>query len=147
MKGILLKEDRGWIVQQKDTMMFLSLHPDDERALNTYKLDEIEGKEVEFAILRKGVEYGFPNDTRTPVHDMAKLILPTNASERWSKIMDDKNPKQGQTILSKETSENWDDIFYTYQMENYPPHGGPFDDAIPLEDWLKQNYPIPPLKR
>lgn len=37
----------------------------------------------------------------------------------------------------------WDDIYDEYSTEQYPPFGGPFTDAIPFIDWLKQNYKAP----
>lgn len=166
MKGIIAKRLNSWdvryFVEDKNDARIgvwksLPIHPDDKRALNTYKIDELEGKEVEFEEQEIYIGQHGNGFNKVGLQKFAKLILPTKRPIDYLDECIKSSPqmvKENSSVPTKAPESSWDDIkeeliaaWDSIPMGNYPPNviaKWLKDKMAPAIDKLRNH---PPLKR
>lgn len=164
MRGILTETSRGWFVKEivsedrlrtmqsyGDNLDEYPLHPDDVKLILEEREDYpniwVGSNEIEFEIVNVYVE---PPETihcnrgadvpHAKMIDETHYLLSTKANRKRLQSHSD------QMIDRMNDDEEWDNIFHDYQMDNYPPFGGPFTDAVSFEEWLKNKF-HPPVRK
>lgn len=161
MIGTIHKTSNGWIIKPKlnedririmqsygDSVDKYPLHPDDVKKYCKGVVFFGDDTEVEFEIVevcvdsRAGTLEEFEKNhmSYARIIDETFYLLSTNANRERLESHSD------QMIGIMNDDKEWDEIFHNYQMDNYPPFGGPYGDAEPLEEWLKR-YFYPPKRK
>jgi hypothetical protein len=65
---------------------------------------------------------------------------------KYAKLMSSIDLDNLQTYPDGE-HEQWDSIHEEYSNEQWPPFGGPFNDSMTFNDWLKLNFNPPTRKK
>lgn len=131
MKGKLVNTNNGWVIRVK---------PNDERIRQMISY----GDDVEI------IDYPLhPEDVEKHCKGVvffADVDIDFELVEVYVEPPDTIHCNRGSNVKYAKISTSWDNIFDDYQKENYPPFGGPFDDAYTLSEWLKKNFHPPKRK-
>lgn len=95
-----------------------------------------------FVVKKEGTAYRLLDD------DASHCLDSDDGNFVEFKLEKDEFGNERAKLIAKTTEKmSWDEIENWYSSDNFPPFGGPFNDALTPFEWLKMYFEAPKMKK